>query len=720
MTSQLLERHGESRPQVSPGSESQPINADPAQHFFHIDGLRALSVLAVVAFHLSARWLPGGFAGVDVFFVISGFVVTNAMVRHAHETPLRFLGGFYARRLARIVPPLLVMLVVTGCLSVLFIPRYWLTSIGDGIGTQAFFGVSNVGLATTRESYYSARLGFVPYVHTWSLGVEEQFYLLAPLLLFLVMRLMKLHRPRPSWRRWPSVLVLVPLSVSLAYQRATQTSQPLVAFFSVGSRWWELSVGVCIALAFVHRPPVKPGNERHSVALRFVAVAEVIAILGIGASFALLRESRFPWPTAILPVGAAGLFIWATTWRQLNGVAPARFVPTAHPLAVAIGRRSYSLYLWHWVVIVFLRWTIGIETISKKTIAVLLSFALAEWSFRFVEPVFTKRRFLGRLGNWQRNVAILSVLPISAFGIGKLTHRSASLSLATVSRHPDRWVAQPHMTGFESSRKCDVAIRDTGWSVMHDPTSCRDDIALLGRTLFVVGDSHALHYRTALEQISAETGLTVHMIYSPGCPYVSLLSSSKCPDNNERVKAEVLKRAKPGDVVFLSSLRLFDVADLWADEWTPELEHRAVTKMALLGQPDTQQQLVKDAQQWIDPFTDRDLLVMMNLPLPVFRTSAMRCSDWFNRSNGVCAGGLSIERSFIEDYRSPIIDMIHQIELGNSRVSDWDPLPALCSKTECDAVQGDLPLSNDGDHIATQANVLLLPGLRTFLVRLFN
>lgn len=141
-----------------------------------IDGIRAIAVLAVMVYHLNASWLPGGFAGVDVFFVISGYVVARSLAGRTNEPFGRFLLGFYSRRIRRIVPALLVCLLATTMLTILFIPESWLSSTTSQVGLYAFFGLSNFALVWFQDDYFSPRAEFNPFVHTWSLGVEEQFY----------------------------------------------------------------------------------------------------------------------------------------------------------------------------------------------------------------------------------------------------------------------------------------------------------------------------------------------------------------------------------------------------------------------------------------------------------------------------------------------------------------------------------------------------------------
>ncbi len=162
------------------------IAASPA-YFAHVDGLRALAVLAVMLYHLHPAVLPGGFVGVDVFFVISGYVVTASLASHRTQAAGAFLGHFYARRLARLVPALMVMLVASTALYVLFVPRAWFNRAAETTGQAAFWGLSNWSLDRQVVNYFEPRAELNPFTHTWSLGVEEQFYLIAPLLLFVAL-----------------------------------------------------------------------------------------------------------------------------------------------------------------------------------------------------------------------------------------------------------------------------------------------------------------------------------------------------------------------------------------------------------------------------------------------------------------------------------------------------------------------------------------------------
>jgi len=202
----------------------------------YVDGLRAVAVLSVLTYHLSPSWLPGGLSGVDVFFVISGFIVSASVGARYDLKPLAFLQFFYARRLLRIAPAPVACLLITSLATTIFIPDSWLSDANQRTGLYAFFGLSNIVLATNSDNYFSPRSEFNPFTHTWSLGVEEQFYLVFPFIFFLwVVR----HR-----RRQTIALFGLLLLSSVAYAAWIARVNSNFAFFMFPSRFW-----VCAAVS---------------------------------------------------------------------------------------------------------------------------------------------------------------------------------------------------------------------------------------------------------------------------------------------------------------------------------------------------------------------------------------------------------------------------------------------------------------------------------------
>ncbi len=338
-----------------------------ADYLPHVDGLRAIAVLAVVLYHVAPRWLPGGLAGVDIFFVISGFVVSASLSRHAGEAPLAYLGGFYRRRLARILPALVLMLIVTGLMNVLLLPKSWMSDAVERTARYAFVGFSNWVLQSQGDTYFAPQAELNPFTHTWSLGVEEQFYLVAPILLFAC------HSPARS-RRIVALGVLAAAGLaSMMFCAWATSADPLLAFYSVTSRFWELAAGMGWFLS--SRVIGLRVSDRICKGLPLLGA--ILVALGLA-----WPPTTFPWPMVVPTVLGTLCLIGI---RPMLAAAPSARPVLAQPAAVWIGQRSYSLYLWHWPIVVLAKWTVGLESAQFQLGVVALAVVLAALSYRFVE-----------------------------------------------------------------------------------------------------------------------------------------------------------------------------------------------------------------------------------------------------------------------------------------------------------------------------------------------
>lgn len=345
-----------------------------------IDGLRAIAVLAVVAYH--ARLGGAGFVGVDVFFVISGYLITSLLLREQADTGRIDLLAFYARRVRRIFPA--AVLVV---LSVLAVARLLLAGeafvhTANSAGASALFGANFYFQAVT-GGYWSADSEQMPLLHLWSLAVEEQFYLLWPALLIFIPR----RRVRP---------VLIGLAVaSLVLAEWLVRTHPTAAFYQMPARFWELAAGGLIATL-----PQRPMP-------RWSAAAGVLVTLGA----CLVPMPTFPGVGALPAVLGAAMVILASHGGTGNALLRSR------PM-VAVGLISYSLYLWHWPLLAFYRATsIGEGALQVRLALCAAAFVLAFASYRYVEQPFRRARF--RSGRTVAVGATLSaVVALSACAVG--------------------------------------------------------------------------------------------------------------------------------------------------------------------------------------------------------------------------------------------------------------------------------------------------------------
>jgi peptidoglycan/LPS O-acetylase OafA/YrhL len=621
------------------------------------------------------------------------------MAHFAGPKPLEYLGYFYARRIRRIAPALVVCLMVTGLASALFIPQAWLSDTSNAVGRWAFVGLSNFELLRTDGDYFSPKVEFNPYTHTWSLGVEEQFYAIFPLLFF-------------AWafgrrgRMWSMGLFAAGLVASLVYVIQVAQAKPALAFYMLTTRFWQLAAGVLLFQILTRAEKQGPSFRLPAHA---ATAGAVVSLLALAYGLATARAGRSPWPDAVLPVlGTLGLLAFLF---QRDAGGPLRSVLESVP-ARWVGRLSYSLYLWHWPVFVLMRWTVGLESWSTQASALVLTFALAALSYYFVETPFRRAAVF-------RNAHKLAVIGVGVIAIfafmgvyRKIGRMQPDISLSVTARHADDWYPMGHETRpvypdcaaaghVESVTNADLRIYSKS-SCTRPPESGR---------LFVVGDSHATAYMALFAQLAQQTGRDVYLYSRPGCSFLSLQPARDykvphCRAFGDSALADVQARAKPGDVLLLPALRLPRYSDQWIS-FDPAQVHDAVLgNEAVAGRREAEQ----TARDMLTPLAERGIPIVFEAPKPLFRAPPYRCADWFSRDNPACRNGTTMQRADLEALRKPVLDAMANIAAQVPGVSVWDPFPELCPGTVCRVEEAGHPLYFDGDHISGYANRKLMPG----------
>jgi len=346
-------------------------NTTTAKFRTDIQGLRAVAVVLVVLNH-AFDWPAGGFVGVDVFYVISGFLITGLLIREYDATGSISLRAFYARRIRRIVPVALVVLVVTvvAAFTFWYFPRAIQVALDS---LSAAFFVSNWHFMAVGADYLQADGPVSPVQHYWSLSIEEQFYAVWPLLLLALFAVLKT-------RRELTIVVLFALVGTVGVAAYLTSADPTPAYFNTFARVWELLVGALLAI-------IGTAGARVPVALRqLVSIVGLIAIVGSAVIVKSTWDVPFPW-VAPAVVGA-GLVIWAE--------APARrWGLLENPVAQWLGKISYSLYLWHFPVLIFGVSLVG-DSIGAMIFLIVVMLLLSELSYRFVEKQVLTSRFLRR------------------------------------------------------------------------------------------------------------------------------------------------------------------------------------------------------------------------------------------------------------------------------------------------------------------------------------
>lgn len=681
-----------------------PITRTP--YYPYIDGLRALAVLAVVIYHLYAPWLPGGFVGVDVFFVISGFVVSASIASFKGRGIFQFLAYFYARRIKRIFPALIVCLLITAYATALFIPASWLSAVNQQTGLYAFFGLSNFVLAQTGRDYFAPTTEFNPYTHTWSLAVEEQFYVVFPLLFLAWL----------SGRKGRALSIGLFVAAGLAsliFAGWQSTASPTEAYFLTPSRFWELAAGVLL-FQLTQQKPVADTVSPSPIRGIFAGLSLLVLLAGL----ALSSPKHFPFPGALPAViGTLGVIFFMHRHPQLRRL---HLLLGNAPL-VYIGRISYSLYLWHWPVFVLFRWTVGIDTPLLRALALILAFALAIASYTLIENPIRHAHALRRLPQAAIIVLGLACIGGSWWGANQMSLHLHQLSLSTLSKNQDEWY--PHGSFYSVDNPACLAEPEYhnvggGLMMIYKPYNCATPRPLNPRSLYVIGDSHALAYEGLFKQYAIRNSTQIFAYNNGGCPFVSLqpFRENDNPQCQQYAKAsleDLRNRLKPGDVLFLASLRLARLSDQWA---TFD-DAGAAAQMFGAGADAGRDRAVAEAVASLKEFADKGVQIVFEGPKPLFRAPPFRCADWFNHNNPICKPGFSVSKELLESFRKPVLESFAKMtaQLPNSSV--WDPFPILCPGKECEAFRDGKPLFLDGDHLSGNGNVLLLKDFTEFMAK---
>jgi peptidoglycan/LPS O-acetylase OafA/YrhL len=640
-----------------------------------IDGLRALAVLPVILFHASF-FLPGGFIGVDVFFVISGYLITQIIERELKARRFSVL-VFYQRRIRRIFPALFFMFAASSLIAYLFLPPFELKEFGKSLLASSAFS-SNI-LFYRRSGYFAPNSEYAPLLHTWTLSVEEQFYVCWPLLLGV------LSIPAASKGKVPALLSV--LLGSLMLSAHWVNSKPNAAFYLLPSRAWELALGAVLCVPFVSRILVR-------IPRSVASIASLAGILLLGLTV-ITYDSLTPFPgfAALLPCMGAALIIAAGE----GGPSIGGWILSLRPL-VWIGLISYSLYLWHWPILVFghLIANRNLDAVERGSL-IVLTFIVAGLSWRFVESPFRNAHVV-RSGsrNWV---------------IGGLGTSAVFVTVGAVLFMRDGLPARrPDVRSFER----EVAAEET--SLQGSPCLARGaslpgaEGCLLGALspasryeVVLLGDSHATHLAPAFNEIGKRIGVTTREITKAGCPPVPGVRffpphemRAECPDFNDAALRTVLADKQ---------VRVVVLAARW-DAMIKGLVRSYSGNEALLtldgtrpSVSDSRQLFVVSLRKMLTALVDSDHQVILigEVPLP----PTADCITWalFNRQDeNVC------EKNQVTDL-TETEGLVNQALLKAAanlepRVQILHPYEYLCGNQGCVAQANGRRLYMDDSHLS--------------------
>ncbi|MFC7400966.1 acyltransferase family protein [Citricoccus sp. GCM10030269] len=516
------------------GTETSPAESGRRTGFRpDVQGLRAIAVGVVLIYHAGVPLMPGGYVGVDVFFVISGFLITGLLLKELRDNGRINLAGFYARRARRILPAAVVVLAVTGVLSLLLLPRTRWDEIGTQIVSGAFFVVNWV-LAGSEADYLQEGSAASPLQHFWTLAVEEQFYLLWPLLLVLAAVLARRRRSR--LRGWVTAALLVISVPSLVYAVYYTAVEPGPAYFATTTRMYELAIGAFVAV-FATRLAGLP--SRLAVLLGWAGLGCIVA-----AAVLYTSGTPFPGAAALLPtLGAAAVIVAGLGGR--DGIGVGRLLSTT-PMTW-VGDLSYSWYLWHWPLVVLAGEAFGGLSVPAGVAVVGLSVVPAWLSYRYLERPYMSWRAVKPNGRAIR-LGLAGMTAASLVGVGLMTiqpqpAQGPTATIATVQDEdgqqrtvelygaealdvdPTVGLVENAGGGFtplaEDAHEDIPEVPQEGCHV-HGPESdarvCSYGDQDAETTVALVGDSHAMHLIPALRRVIEKRGLRLESYTKSACP----------------------------------------------------------------------------------------------------------------------------------------------------------------------------------------------------------
>ncbi len=654
----------------------------PSSHLrLDIQGLRAVAVIAVVLFHTGII-LPGGFVGVDMFFAISGFVITLTLLRAKEKTGKISLGQFYLRRFRRLAPALGVVIVFTLIASSLVLSPLGTQQNAALTALAAALSLGNIAIALTTGNYFAAPAELNPFLHTWSLGVEEQFYVVFPVAIVAGFFLVKNRMSPRQTMAWVVGIITVAsflLTIGREFLPHPLDDSAFFGFYSPVTRAWEFGVGALIALWSIGRQKNLGRAIRSSLS--------VAGFSGLIYSFLVISgQLEFPGLITVVPVLATGALIIAGTGD--HGWA-SRLLSTK-PLT-AVGDWSYSIYLWHWP-FVSLAKVLWEGSAWAAPIAALISFAPAVLVYYLVEQRFRFRKFEGRksLGLAVGGFVGIPVAVAGIFWIGPTVLSGDQLAKA---------VARP--IGYELG--CHVEP-----DVEEDPGACfwpEDKSSPTKPPLYLVGDSNAAHYADGLVVVASAENRPLTVMTARVCPFLldgghsaSLsLRSEDCLAWQENV-GNILKSSQPGIVIISTS------DAYWLGEAGPlRLMGQNLTPAATETIGSLDEGLRNTVRQL--SAVGHDVVLVQTVPhwTGEHQWDLADCSLW--EVLGGC--NQTMPTSFYLTRSQDVRKAFESAESEGATVVDL--LEDLCPRNLCQSSTGKYWVYRDGNHISQETSLQLAP-----------
>lgn len=629
-----------------------------------IDGLRAIAVLSVVLFHSGLGLLSGGFVGVDIFFVISGFLITSIIIDDLNKNKFS-IKHFYERRIRRIFPALYVVCVVSLVFSYfIFLPDE-LEAFGKSlVATLLFF--SNI-LFWSETGYFDASADLKPLLHTWSLAVEEQFYIFFPILLIVVSKFFKS-------RYAPLLIIVGALSFILSVWGAEH--KPSATFYWAPTRAWELIIGAILALRVI--PSIKRRWQ-----------SELLGVIGFlliaYAVFFFDYDTEFPGLNALFPCLGSALLIYSqSTQKSLT-----YFVLSRKPL-VFIGLCSYSFYLWHWPVFVFAKY-LSIEPLTQieSLFLILFSFILSVITWKFIEAPFRNKNLFS--GKWKIFIlALLTSIPLFIASVSLISSKGAPY------RFPDIEKLETYKGSIIDTKCVDINIAD------FDQRKCIFGDEIQAKTSFVVwGDSHAGAFVRGIGEGAENYNKSGYLASTSGCPPILnvITARDREPYKCQKSNNSILKKIQKTDLVFLVARWTYYTRKSLINHDGPVwLNNQNST---LISELENYRVLEQGLNVTVKAIKEKGAMPIIVSTVPEFTKSVPEAYFLFDKQ-------VKISKNLFDQNRQKTDQILRNISQQNS-VLYIDPSSVFCDEKKCVGNNGDQVYFSDNDHLNLNGAQKLFP-----------
>tara|TARA_B100000161_G_scaffold221104_1_gene166401 strand:- start:1231 stop:3246 length:2016 start_codon:yes stop_codon:yes gene_type:complete len=661
------------------------INISKNKYREEIDGIRALAIIAVIINHFNKDFLPSGYLGVDIFFVISGYVITNSLSSIKSGNFFNFIFGFYARRIKRLLPPLIIFISITSIILSFFDlnPQ---SSLRTGI--SALFGLSNIYLIKQSTNYFAQSTEFNVFAHTWSLGVEQQFYFFFPIIIWFTGFKKKCGLEKNNLLKLISIFT----GLSFFYYCFLNNTNPSAAYFLMPSRFWEIGIG-CILFCFNKKE--NPAFNKSKKLTSILIFALIVSTFFLPQDFGFIKTIIIVFLTALL----------------IHSISRDSFIfkILTNKKIIHIGLISYPLYLWHWGILALSRWTIGIQwwTIPIQLLVIyFLSFASYEW----VEKPIKNNYFLKQ--NWT----------LIFKGIFFSIISSLFLYLLEMPLRSKLYLGRQSLENREEHKFKKTIINKK--NCIYNPTkqyktedifkNCFYLSNKNSQTMFFIGDSHNASFLEGAEFIAKKSKANLFTFSAGNVSFPPILYSQKKENDFylkklntlfKKIEKDIILKSSEKDIVFIT---MYMPGKFLRENWHGK-KYKNLRNW-ILG-----------LENFVIKMSKKNVNVIISTPTPEFELARLkRCRgqnpQWFNKLNQI---DCTIPISYFKSKGGEYYELIKELKKTESKFNNlflFNSIDTLCDDDICKYYSDGQLLYKSQHHLSIYAaRNIIAPKLVEFL-----